>query len=67
MPGPLRAIAPRFGNNGCAPVSCWNRSGISGFSGHSRNPTRMSADVYDLPALERLMRRLNGGEIKYPM
>ncbi len=41
-----------------------NRCGISGFSGRSRNPARMSASVYDLPALERLMRRLNGGEIQ---
>ncbi len=23
MPGRTPAIAPRFGNNGCAPVSCW--------------------------------------------
>ncbi|XNM78351.1 hypothetical protein ACLK19_11170 [Escherichia coli] len=38
--------------------------GYPAFSGHSRNPARMSARCFELPALERLMRRLNGGEIQ---
>ncbi|MGU0161127.1 hypothetical protein ACVXHB_17760 [Escherichia coli] len=36
-----------------------NRSGISGFSGHSSKPyANVCQDLYNLPALEHLMRRL---------
>lgn len=41
-----------------------NRSGISDFPAILETLRECLQDVYDLPALERLMRRLNGGEIQ---